>query len=154
MWGGLTWLCLLARKLVGERKLTKLKPYHLTTIHRESTYSLNSPCQLKPLFHTWVSIFEIVINVLYEVSNPRHSRYVPPLLICTWVYPPVPLSHHRYGANLGNTMGQHNPYKLWVQIKQVWVWVGCLVSHDNPVPMMWVWPVFTGLLLNVCQPLF
>ena len=39
-------------------------------------------------------------DVLYEVSSPGHLKYVPPPPICAWVYPPVPLSHGRYGAHL------------------------------------------------------
>src|SRR6266702_5278720 len=41
-----------------------------------------------------------LIDALYEVSDPKSLKYVSPLPIRTRVYPPVPLSRHRYGAHL------------------------------------------------------
>ncbi|KAH8986678.1 subtilisin-like protein [Lactarius akahatsu] len=43
---------------------------------------------------------DALVEALYEVSDPEHSRYAPTPPICARIYPPVPLSHGRYGAHL------------------------------------------------------
>ncbi|KAH9175112.1 subtilisin-like protein [Lactarius sanguifluus] len=43
---------------------------------------------------------DALVEALYEVSDPEHSRYVPTPPTCASMYPPVPLSHGRYGAHL------------------------------------------------------
>ncbi|KAH9167584.1 subtilisin-like protein [Lactarius sanguifluus] len=43
---------------------------------------------------------DALVEALYEVSDPEHSRYVPTPPICARMYPPVPLSHVRYGIHL------------------------------------------------------
>ncbi|KAH8978359.1 subtilisin-like protein [Lactarius hatsudake] len=43
---------------------------------------------------------DALVEALYEVSDPQHSRYVTIPLICARMYPSVPLSHVRYGAHL------------------------------------------------------
>ncbi|KAH9012242.1 subtilisin-like protein [Lactarius deliciosus] len=43
---------------------------------------------------------DALIEALYEVSDPKHPRYVLTPPICARIYPPVPLSHVRYGAHL------------------------------------------------------
>ncbi|KAH9029449.1 subtilisin-like protein [Lactarius hengduanensis] len=43
---------------------------------------------------------DALVEALYQVSDPKNPKYVPPPPIRASVYPPVPLSHGRYGAHL------------------------------------------------------
>ncbi|KAH9031141.1 Pro-kumamolisin, activation domain-containing protein [Lactarius pseudohatsudake] len=43
---------------------------------------------------------DALVEALYEVSDPGHSRYVPTPPICACIYPPVSSPHGRYGAHL------------------------------------------------------